>query len=156
LPETLKEFKELFNPAREGEQITRGFADFGTIAGIFAGGWLFLYPVLGIHELMKERKAEFAEALADVVSEVDIELEQSIRAKDGRKIKEVHDKLEALRHSYSLLQNYPVWPISRKNFVIGFIAPEFLTVIGVILNVKTEILDSVLEWIGQLLLTAST
>jgi hypothetical protein len=156
LPETLKEFKELLNPAREGEEITRRLADFGTIAGIFGGGWLFLYPVLGIHELMKDKKAQFAQALADVAWEFDIELEQSIRAKDGRKINEAHDKLEALQHSYSLLQNYPVWPTSRKNFVIGFIAPEFFTVIGVILNVNTEILDSVLEWIRQWLLTPST
>jgi hypothetical protein len=152
LPETLHGFAFLFDFTRDGQPITRNFANFGTVAGIVLGGWSFFYPVLGIHKLMKDKKVAFALALADVASEFDMELEQSIRAKDGRRIKEAHSKLEALQHPYSLLRNYPLWPIVRRNFVVGFVAPELLSFAGLILNVDPELVDTALGGIRQLLL----
>jgi len=148
LPETLSRFRELIDPTREPQPITRAFANIGTIAGIIGGGWLFLYPLLGIHQRMRDKKAEFMQELAEAAAEFDMELEQSIHARDEEQIREAHEKLETLQNTHSLLKKYPVWPVSKGVFVEKFVTPQFLTVIGLILNVNVDIASKTLEWIG--------
>ena len=148
LPGTSLEFKKLFDPTREPQQITRRFANLGTAIGIIGGGWLFLYPVLGIHERMKDKKAEFAQKLAEAAAEFDIELEHSIHARDDKQIEQAHNKLDILQNTYPLLQNYPVWPVSRRIFITKFATPEFLTIVGLILNLDAETVNKTLKWIG--------
>jgi hypothetical protein len=154
LPESIssqriERFRELFDPTREPQPITRSFANFGTLVGIIGGGWLYCYPVLGIHRWMTDKKAEFVQILAEAASEFDIGFEQSIRAKDEERIRNSSSKLETLQNSYSLLQRYPVWPTSRRGFAIKFVTPEFFTIVGLILSVDVSIASKILEWISQ-------
>jgi hypothetical protein len=149
LPKTLAQFRYLFNPTRPPQSITQTFANLGTAAGIIIGGWLFLYPLLGIHGCMKGKRAELAHAMAQTALAFDEELEEAIRAQDRGRIREAHDNLETLQSTYSVLRDYPVWPIQRASFFLRFVTPELLTIAGLILNIDLDLASAVLQWIGQ-------
>ena len=144
LPERLEEFRYLFDPTREPQPITQALSNVGTVVAIIGGGWLFLYPLLGIHERMKHKKAELAQTLAEATLELDIELERFTRTKDETQIK---DKLGTVQNLNSLLQGCSVWPISRRSFILGFATPEFLGIVGLILNINVETADNILKFL---------
>jgi len=148
LPERLEEFRYLFDPTREPQPITQALSNVGTVVAIIGGGWLFLYPLLGIHERMKHKKAELAQTLAEATLELDIELERFTRTKDETQIK---DKLGTVQNLNSLLQGCSVWPISRRSFILGFATPEFLGIVGLILNINVETADNILKFLLSLI-----
>jgi len=85
--------------------------------------------------------------LAAAAAEFDQELEKAIKTRDEEQIKSAQSKLETLQNTYSLLQNYPEWPINRE-VSLKFFTPQLLSVVGLFINFNNEGLQTILEWLG--------
>ncbi len=149
LPTTSSETQTeyMLNPTRESQPITQKLTNLGALACLVGGTGLFLYPVWGIHGDMKKKKDEFARKLAAAAAEFDQELEKAIKTRDEEQIKSAQSKLETLQNTYSLLQNYPEWPINRE-VSLKFFTPQLLSVVGLFINLNNEGLQTILEWLG--------
>jgi hypothetical protein len=134
------------------QEITGIFLTIATAVGLIMGTWAFIYPLLGIHGDMKKQKAELAQKLGAIAIKLKQELDTALETQKVDTVDEAQTNLEKLQNTYSVLQNYPQWPIDRSLF-LRFITPQLFSVLALFIQSNTQWLDGtqkVLEWLGIL------